>query len=128
MVNVVRAVTTAATVKTPTIINSADAQPSPVGPSVGLCVGNLLTRIFCDFATAPEVLNSETAPAFDHGFLNGQTWSEVNLHVSSNCNAKCWITAELITCVTVKEFDRQRSLDVAAIQRSTMLVVVITSL
>ncbi len=67
--------------------------------------------------TAPEVLNSETAPAFDHGFLNGQTWSGVNLHVSLDCNAKCWVTAELIICVTVKEFGRQRFINVAAIQR-----------
>lgn len=81
MIHVMGSVSTTAAVQAPAIIDGADAQPSSVGPVVGLCVCNLLARVLCYFATALEEGNSETAPAFDSGLLNGQTWSEVNLHV-----------------------------------------------
>jgi hypothetical protein len=64
------AITTATAIKAPTIINSADAQPSARRPAVGFGVCDLLARIFCDFAAATECASSETALAFDQGLLN----------------------------------------------------------
>lgn len=57
MIDVVRAVAAAAAVKTPAMINCADAQPSPPGPSIGLGIRNLLTRVLRYFPTASEMCN-----------------------------------------------------------------------
>jgi len=55
MINVVRAISAPATIKAPAIINRADAQLSPLGPSNGFGVGNLLAGVLCNFPAALEV-------------------------------------------------------------------------
>jgi len=68
MIDVVCAVSTAAAVEAPTIINRTDAQSSPTRPAIRFGVCDLLARVLCDFPTTMEWGNSKTAFAFNSGF------------------------------------------------------------
>ena len=57
MIYVVRAVSSAAAVQAPAIVDRADAQPAPSGPAIGLRVWDLLPRILRYLPTALEVGN-----------------------------------------------------------------------
>jgi hypothetical protein len=50
-----RAISASAAIKAPAIINRADAQLSPLGPSNGFGVGNFLAGVLCYFPAASEV-------------------------------------------------------------------------
>ena len=68
MIDVVRAVSTTAAVQTPVLIDRTNAQLSPVGPAIGLSICNPLAGVLCDFPSAFEMSDGETALAFDRGF------------------------------------------------------------
>ena len=57
MVNVMRAVTPTAAVKTPALINRANAKLATVGPSICFCILDLLTGILGYFPAAFEMSN-----------------------------------------------------------------------
>jgi hypothetical protein len=55
VINVMSAISPAAAIKAPAIINGADAQLAPSGPSIGFSVGNLLALVLCYFPAASKV-------------------------------------------------------------------------
>lgn len=57
MINVMRAITAAAAVKTPAIIDGADAQPPPPRPAISFGVSNFFASVLCYFPAAFEVSN-----------------------------------------------------------------------
>ncbi len=57
MINIVRAITAAAAIKTPAIIDGADAQPAAPRPAISLGVGDFFASVLCYFPAAFEVSN-----------------------------------------------------------------------
>ncbi len=55
MINVMRTVSAAAAIKTPAIINCADAQLAALGPSIGFRIRNSLACVLRDFPPAAEM-------------------------------------------------------------------------
>lgn len=57
MINVMRAITAAAAVKTPAIIDGADAQPAPTRPAISFGVSDFFASVLCYFPADFEVSN-----------------------------------------------------------------------
>lgn len=70
MIDVMRAVTIAAAVQTPAIINRADAQLGAAGPAIGFGISDSLAGVLRYFSSAFELRNREAALANDGGFLD----------------------------------------------------------
>ena len=71
MVDVVSAVSAAASIKAPAIVDFTNTEHWPVSPAPGFGVRDLLTGIFSDFVSFFERDRGEAAPAVYRGRLDG---------------------------------------------------------
>ena len=57
MIDVVRAISASAPIKTPAIVNCADPQFSPLSPAIGLGICDLFTSVLSYLPAVPKVSN-----------------------------------------------------------------------
>lgn len=76
MVNVVRAVSAAASIQTPALVDRTDPQLPPPRPAIRLGVGDLLAGVLGNLPSPLEVGYGKAALPFDWRFPDGQAWRE----------------------------------------------------
>src|SRR5689334_4488894 len=77
MVDVVRSVSAARAIKTPTSVDVTDAQDAPISrPFLCFEIGDSLTRILRDLLSAFEGISCEAAAAVDGRFADGEARSK----------------------------------------------------
>lgn len=110
MINVMRAVASAAAVQAPAIINCADTQFPARGSPVCFRVRDLLTGVLRYLPAAMKRSERETAFTFNRGFFDCQTWRQLEFHkflrivtqtewAQGKCNLRCH-TNKLTVCAT----------------------------
>ncbi len=77
VINVMRAISAAAAIQTPTIVDRTDPECLSFCSAVGFCVRDLLARVFGNFSPAGERLGCETAFAVNSGLSDSQPASQL---------------------------------------------------
>jgi len=71
MINVMRSISSPASVHAPTIIDGADSKSLSMRSSIGFSVGNFLSRVFSDLSAGCKRLSGKAAFAMNRGSFDG---------------------------------------------------------
>ena len=71
MINVVRSISSPASVHAPTIIDGADSKGLPMRSSIGFSVGDSLSRVFGNLSAGCERFSGKASFAMNRGSLDG---------------------------------------------------------
>jgi hypothetical protein len=129
-----RAVSSAATVQTPAIIDCANAQLASRSSPVRLRIRNFLPSILRYFARAFEGNDRKTSLTFNRRFSYCQTWRELELHLFWDCSAtvnlRCNLILEVLTQTVISRssfaLQKNRQLALAATVFHDSMVITLT--
>ena len=71
MIDVVRSISSPASVHAPTIIDGADSKGLPMRSSIGFSVGDFLPRVFCDLSAGCKSFSGKASFAMNRGSFDG---------------------------------------------------------
>jgi len=71
MINVVRSISSSASVHAPTIIDGADSKGLPMRSSIGFSVGDSLSRVFGNLSAGCKRFSGKASFAMNRGSLDG---------------------------------------------------------
>jgi hypothetical protein len=76
MIDVVRSISSAAAIQTPTIIDCTDSQHLSMRSPIRFSVRDFFAGVFSYLSTRPERLRSEAALSMNRRFFYSQAWGE----------------------------------------------------